>query len=79
MDNWQFTIILRGRHTPEAPLRFTEGFTNEFVALVHKWRMRISSHQMLAGQIAPIIQPVMLQATPEHRRSKSFASKPKQI
>ena len=79
MDNWQFTIILRGCQTPEAQLCLSEGFTNEFVAFTRKWRLCISSHTMLAGQIPPIAPQVMLQAPPQPRRSKSLESKTKPI
>ena len=55
------------------------------MALVQRWRLRISSHQILAGQIAPIsslapvVEVVMLQAKAQPRRSKRLATQPKPI
>ena len=76
--NWQVTIVLRSHRPPDA-LGLTEGFFSEFEALVEKWHMQTSSFKILAGQIDPIIQSVLLEATPEPRRSKRLASKPIQL
>ena len=73
------SITLTGCKTPKAQICLSEGFTNEFVALTRKWRLCISSHTMLAGQIPPIAPQVMLQAPPQPRRSKRLASKAKRI